>query len=201
MSDKTVDANEAFIEVALSKIEKQDKRMGKIEDLVATLTENNSEVKQLLQGIETLKSDIRSTSVPEGKIAALSVQIELLTRKLAAPPSSKVLHHHHVPKVIWATTLLIVVVCIVSAGWFYTGRKLNGFIENDTKYRALRLDTASKNLQDYLDRLDSVYDANPDMREQILQTENQYRANFYRLQRAIRLKEEARDLEKAAGRK
>ena len=84
---------------------------------------------------------------------------------------------------------------------YITAGKLNNFIANDTKYRQLRLDTAHKNLQLYLDHLDSLYKIQPDMREKVLETEEEYRRNFERLQKAERLKTEAENLEKAAGRK
>jgi hypothetical protein len=72
---------------------------------------------------------------------------------------------------------------------------------NDTKYRWLRLDTVHKDLQLYLDTIDSLYNADPEMRKKVLETEEKYRINSERLERARRLKEEARELEKAAGKK
>lgn len=82
-------------------------------------------------------------------------------------------------------------------GWYLTGSRLAGYIANDTKYRYLRLDTAQKGLQFYLYHIDSLYATYPDLRKKMLQTEEQYRINFERLQRAERLKAEAKDLEKS----
>lgn len=41
----------------------------------------------------------------------------------------------------------------------------------------------------------------PDFREKVLETEEEYRLNFERLQKAERLKTKAKSLEKAAGKK
>ena len=64
---------------------------------------------------------------------------------------NKILHHHHVPKLICITAGLSIVVTLVCAGWYSTSNKLDEYIANDTKYRQLRLDTAYKGLQSYLD--------------------------------------------------
>jgi hypothetical protein len=104
------------------------------------------------------------------------------------------MHHHHIPKLIWISAGLFIALCLVCT-------KLDGFIANDTKYRHLRLDTAHKSLQLYLDQLDSVYKAHPDFREKVLEREEEYRLNFERLRKAERLKKEAKNLEKAAGKK
>jgi len=82
-------------------------------------------------------------------------------------------------------------------GWYLAGSRLAGYIANDTKYRYLRLDTAQKGLQFYLYHIDSFYATYPDLRKKMLQTEEQHRINFERLQRAERLKAEAKDLEKS----
>ncbi len=69
-----------------------------------------------------------------------------------------------------------------------TESKLDRYIANDTKYRQLRLDTSIRSLQHYLDRIDSMYDARPDMRRDVLETEERNRENFKRLEKAEQLK-------------
>ncbi len=80
-----------------------------------------------------------------------------------------------------------------------TSKRLAGYKANDTKYRMLRLDTVHYRLQFFLDRADSLYRVDPDLRKSVLETEEQRRINFERLQRAERLKEEAKKLEKEVG--
>lgn len=199
MDSETNCGSNAFMEVAINKIEKQDKRIENIEAFIKKQTENNAEVKQLVAAIGSLKEDVHNAGLSEKKMSALSTQIDALLDKLSSAPVQKVEHHHHVPKIIWATAILMVTLCTVCAGWFYTGRKLNSFMANDTKYRAIKLDTAHKSLQQYLDDIDSVYTKNPDMRSAVIQKEKEYQANFYRLQKALLLKEEAKKLERDAG--
>lgn len=200
MNSEAPDSSHAFAEIAINKMEKQDKRITDIESQIKTLA-GSAEIKQLTSAIAVLKKNLGQSRVDEEKLSALAAQIDELMNELASPPTHKVLHHHHIPKTIWVLFFLAMLTCIMSAGWFYTSRKLDGFIANDTKYRTLKLDTALYPLQQHLDRLDSVYAINPAMRDEVLQKEEQYIENFYRLQKAMRLKEEARQLEKEAGRK
>lgn len=201
MDSETNYSNNAFIEVAINKMEKQDQRMANIEALIQKQTDKNAEIKQLVAAVASLKERIDNGGISEKNIAALNTQMETFINKLDTTPVQKVLHHHHVPKIIWSTAGLMVALCIVCSGWFYTGKKLHSFIANDTKYRALRLDTSKKFLQQYLDYVDSVYIKNPDMRDVVIQKEQEYVINFNRMQKAWRLKEEAKRLEQAAGKK
>lgn len=138
--------------------------------------------------------------MPE-KLVHFSNRLELAANTLKQPAINKVIHHHYIPKLIWISVGLFIALCLVCSGWYVTSTKLNSFIASDTKYRLLRLDTVHKSLQLYLDHLDSLYKIQPDMREKVLETEEEYRLNFERLQKAERLKTEAKNLEKAAGRK
>ncbi len=201
MDSETNDGNNAFIEVAINKMEKQDKRMENIEAFIQQQIENNAEIKQLVAAIGSLKEDVHNTGLSEKKMSVLSMQIDVLLDKLNSAPVQKVEHHHHIPKIIWATAILMITLCFVCTGWFYTGEKLSSFIANDTKYRAIKLDTGQKSLQQYLYHIDSAYIKNPDMREIVIQKEKEYQTNFYRLQKALLLKEEAKKLERAAGKK
>ena len=201
MDSETNYGGNAFMEVAINKMEKQDKRIESIEAFIKKQTENDAEIKQLVAAITSLKEDVHNAGLSEKKISALSIQIDALINKLDSAPVQKVAHHHHVPKIIWATAILMVTLCIVCAGWFNTGKKLNSFIANDTKYRAIKLDTAHKSLHQYLDYIDSVYIKNPDMRRAVIRKEKEYQTNFYRIQKALLLKEEAKKLERDAGKK
>ncbi len=105
------------------------------------------------------------------------------------------------PKIILISAGLFITLALVSSGWYMTSSKLDGYIANDTKYRQLRLDTSIRSLQHYLDRIDSMYDARPDMRKIVLETEEKNRKNFERLEKAERLKEEAKRFGKRRRRK
>lgn len=191
-------SNNTFIEVAMNKMEKQDERMANIEALILKQT-HKAEINKLVAAVELLKERVDTVDISEKNITDLNTKMETFIRKLDTTPVQKVLHHHHIPKIIWAAAGLMIALCTICSGWFYTGKKLDGFIANDTKYRALRLDTSKKFLQQYLDFVDSVYIVNPDMRNVILQKEEEYEMNFKRMQKAMELKEEAKKLEREAG--
>jgi hypothetical protein len=201
MDSETNYDNNAFMEVAINKMEKQDQRMNNIEVLIQKQINNNAEIKQLATAVESLKQSIKDSSISDKSITALITQTDTLITKLNTTPVHKILHHHYVPKIVWATAALMITICIVCSGWYYTGKKLGSFIANDTKYRALRLDTSQRFLQQYLDYIDSVYNKNPDMRNVVIQKEKEFETNFYRMQKAMQLKEEAKRLERAAGKK
>lgn len=110
-------------------------------------------------------------------------------------------YQHHVPNIIWIAAGLFIVLSLVCSGWYSTSQKLDSYIANDTKYRQLRLDTAQRSLQHYLEQVDSLYDVWPGMRKAILKAEEKKRESFERLQKAERLKKEAEELEMKAKRR
>lgn len=201
MNEQNNNTSAAFMEVTTLKVEGQDKKIAAIEEKIKDIPANTELLQKVLSSVDRLRSDIKEASLMPDKLGQFSSQLELATELLKQPPINTVFHHHHIPKLIWISVGLLIVLCLVCSGWWVTGTKLEGFIASDTKYRHLRLDTAHKGLQLYLDQLDSVYKAHPDFREKVLETEEEYRLNFERLQKAERLKTEAKSLEKAAGRK
>jgi hypothetical protein len=131
----------------------------------------------------------------------LTSRLDTVLFQLSQPPKTKVEHHHHVSHLIWITVGLFFTLCLTGSSWYLTAGQLKTYMGNDTKYRWLRLDTVHRDLQLYLDKTDSLYNADPEMQKKVLETEEKYRINSERLERARRLKEEARELEKAAGKK
>lgn len=201
MNDQNNNTSAAFMEVLTQKVEGQDEKIVAIEEKIKDIPANTELLHKVLRGVDGLRSDIKEASWVPDKLLQFSNRLELATELLKQPPVNKVVHHHHIPKLIWISVGLFIASCLVCSGWWVTSTKLDGFVASDTKYRHLRLDTAHKSLQLYLDQLDSAYKAHPDFREKVLETEEEYRLNFERLQKAKRLKTEAKSLEKAAGRK
>lgn len=201
MNEQNNSTSAAFMEVTSRKVEGQDKKIAAIEEKIKDIPANVELLRKLLGSMEGLRFEIKEASLLPEKLTHFSNRLELAANTLKQPATNKIIHHHHVPKLIWISAGLFIGLCLVCSGWYVTASKLNNFIANDTKYRQLRLDTAHKSLQLYLDHLDSLYKIQPDMREKVLETEEEYRHNFERLQKAERLKKEAENLEKAAGRK
>ncbi|SDX68546.1 hypothetical protein SAMN05444410_1263 [Hydrobacter penzbergensis] len=201
MNQQDNNTSAAFMEVTSRKMEGLDKKIDALEGKLKEIPAHAEPLNKLLDSMERLRSDISEASVLPEKLAHFSKRLELVAEALKQQPTSKVIHQHHVPKLIWISAGLFVGICLVCSGWYVTTSKLNSFIANDTKYRQMRLDTTHKSLQLYLDRLDSLYETYPNMREKVLETEEEHRLNFERLQKAERLRTEAKNLEKSAGRK
>ena len=201
MNEQDNNTSAAFMEVTSRKVEGQDKKIAAIEEKMKDMPANNELLRKLLDSVEILRSDLGSVSLLPGKINNFSNRLDLATDLLRQPAINKVIHHHHIPKLIWISVGLFITLCLVCSGWYVTSTKLDGFVASDTKYRQLLLDTAHRSLQLYLNQLDSLYEMQPDLRKRVLETEEKYRLNFERLQKAEQLKTEAKNLEKAAGRK
>lgn len=201
MNEQNNNTSAAFMEVTTRKVEGQDKKIAAIEEKIKDIPANTELLQKVLSSVDRLRSDIKEASLIPDKLGQFSNRLEITTNLLKQPVTNKVMHHHHIPKLIWISAGLFIALCLVCSGWYITSTKLDSFVASDTKYRQLRLDTAHKSLQHYLDHLDSIYRIRPDMREKVLKTEEEYQLNFQRLQKAGRLKKEAESLEKAAGKK
>jgi len=201
MNEQVNASHAAFMETALKKIETQDKKIADMSQQISSIPDNSQDIKHLKTGMNELKAEIKNARFPVSEMQEFSKQLTIGVRLLKEPVTVKTLHHHHIPKLVWATAGLFLALCLASTGWYIACQKLGGYIANDTKYRLLRLDTAHYSLQLSLDRADSLYQVAPDLRKSVLETEEQRRVNFERLQKAEQLKAEAKKLEKAAGRK
>ena len=201
MSEQESGAGAAFMELSSRKIKEQDKKIAAIENKINEVPSNNEMMGELLAGIEGFRADMQEVLLLPEKLEQFSKQLEDAKSILTQPVETKVIYQHHVPKLILITGGLFLAICLACAGWYLTASKLDNFIASDTKYRQLRLDTAQRGLQLYLDHLDSSYKIRADMRKKVLETEEQYRVNFERLRKAEGLKRDAEDLERAAGRK
>jgi hypothetical protein len=171
---------------------------GFMENQKSNAKKNDSDMQVIRKEFQEVMSDIKGITFPEKAINDLSEKIKANSLLLKNPAETKVLHHHHVPKIILIATVLFIAFSLALAILYVTNNKLNAYIENDTKYRHLRLDTGNPLIQINLDKEDSLYNTTPDLRKMVLQTEEDYLQNFERLQKADRLKAEAKDLEREA---
>ena len=201
MNEESNKINVAFMEVVSKKAEGQDKKIAALEEKIKQMPDNTELFQNLVSAIQGLREDIKESRFSVEKLQWVSARLDTVMTQLSKPIETKMLHHHHIPKIIWITAGLFIVFALVCSGWYMTGSKLDSFIANDTKYRQLRLDTAQKSLQIYLDKVDSLYIARPDMRKIVLEKEQEYQLNFEKLQKAERLKAEAKELERAVKRK
>ena len=175
----------------------------KLNGEIGALIENKKEsgkdqdviLKEIRQGNSQVSRAIEKILSAESKLKQLADTMEKNSMESNSAGAPKIIHQHHVSKVIWVTAGLFLLLSLESAGWLNTVNKLDQFIENDTKYRFMRLDTAAKNLQSYLDSSDARYKSNPEMRKVVIEMEDEYRKNMERLEKAYQLKQEATELE------
>ena len=164
--------------------------------------------KDTATAINKIQEAIQHFSLPDAKSHQLSNKLDKNIQLLQNPVLQKIIHQHHVPKITWIAAALFIGFALVSAGWYMTASKLDGYIANDTKYRYLKLDTGNVILQQQLYWVDSLANAKPNLRDSVIRVEEQYHKNFELLQKANRmnaeaenLKAKAKDLKDQAGRK
>lgn len=187
----------AFMQVAINKIEGQDKRIAAVEERVNNIPDNTQAFQKIMSTIEGLRNEVKTNYFSSKTLEEFTETINESIGIYKELVKRKIVHHHHVPKVIWITAGLFIAFALVCAGWYSTSNKLDGYIANDTKYRQLRLDTANQPLQSYLNYADSLYNLDPDVRNNVIKSEEINSNNFERLQRAERLEAEAKELESA----
>lgn len=201
MNEEVTNTGAAFMEVSFKKIENQEKRIAAVEEKINNIPDNTQLIQKVINTVEGLRNDVKTNHFPTKTFEDFTETINESVGIYKELVKRKIIHHHHVPKVIWIAAGLFIAFALVCAGWYSTSNKLDSFIANDTKYRQLRLDTANRPLQFYLDQMDSLYITRSDMRNIVLQQEEDNRKNFERLQRAGHLKAEAKELEKEVKKK
>lgn len=170
--DQTINGMDSvFMEVVTKKLEHQDHKMAELEEAVNELRGTYKLLHDLINRVLEVKSAIASGRLPSEKPQGFSSRLFQGTSLLRQPVVTNVLHQHPMPKRLWVAAGLFLALCLVSAGWYWTGRKLDDFVANDTKYRYLKLDTARGGLQKYLYVVDSLYRTHPDMRRWLLRQE------------------------------
>ncbi len=201
MNEQLENTSAAFMEVTMKKTEGQDRRIASIEEKVNLIPDNTGLIQKAINSIEGLRNEVKNNRFPTKMLEDFTETINKSFEIYQELVKRKIVHHHHVPKIIWIAAGLFIAFAFACAGWYSTSNKLDSYIASDTKYRQLRLDTANKSLQSYLDQMDSLYYTRTDMRKIVLQQEEDNRKNFERLEKADRLKAEAKELETQARRK
>lgn len=196
MNNASRETSDAFMEVVVKKMEAQDKKISEMAGKTNNDPDYYQPIQELIASVKGLQTAFKASHFPTGKLQELSTHLSLAINLLHQPMKKEVLHHHHIPKLIWITAGLFIVFSLVCSGWYMTAEKLDGYTANDTKYRHLKLYTANKRLQQELNLADSIYHANPNMREIVLKTEEQNKRNLELLQKARRMESEATELKR-----
>jgi hypothetical protein len=165
------------------------------------LSKNETDIISINREFKEIRNDLKDISFPETKLNELSEKLTANSFLLKHPTEARIIHHHHFPKLTWITAGLWLAFTLSLTGLLVSNGKLNGYIENDIKFRHLKLDTGNRRLQIILDQEDSLFNSTPDFKNIVIKTEKQYIENFERLLKADRLKKEALNLEKQAKQK
>jgi hypothetical protein len=201
MNEQTNDSSAVFMEVVSKKQEQQEKKLAALEEKMSSQADTGELLQKISTILEGIQADMKSRLIPQEKLQHLTSRLDTVLFRFSQPLKTNVKHHHHFSQLIWITMGLFLILCLTGSGWYLAAGQLKNYVGNDTKYRWIRLDTVQRNLQMYLDTIDSLYNSDPEMRKKVLETEEEYRINLERLERAGRLREEAIKLEKAARKK
>ena len=186
---------EVSMEITSNKIAKQEKRFEIIEEQLKAFADNKVMLAEAIHSIELWKKEIIKSTISIEVFELFSSRLNKNNHLLEQTAKTKVQHHHHIPKLIWITAGLFISLALALSGWYATSQKANEFIANDTRCRYLKLDT-TQYLQVYLYRVDSLYKTMPDMRKYVFEEEKRLQKNFEKLQKAKKLRGEAKGLEK-----
>lgn len=150
--------------------------------------------------VDEIKDKMQQASYPIQEMQQISMSLETNLQQLKQPLQQQVVHHHHATKVIWATAALFLVVCLLLTGWYHTANKLDLYEANDTKYRYLKLE-GNIAVAHWCRIADSMFIADTNLRNVVLQKEEEKQTNMEMLQRAIEMEEEAEKLRQQANKR
>jgi hypothetical protein len=151
--------------------------------------------------LSRIEKDLFKASGSWNQLSDISEQLRTCARLMQMPKEPQTVRHPYFVKLVLSTAGLFLLVCFLCSGWYTTSSKLDNYIANDTKYRYLKLDSSRKPLQIFIMTIDSFYNANTEMRKNVLAQEEQNRLNFERLEQAALLKAQAKELEEKAKKK
>ncbi|MDH7464676.1 hypothetical protein QEG73_25490 [Chitinophagaceae bacterium 26-R-25] len=196
MEGKDAGIGEAFIEAVRNKIEKQDKKIVEMEELLQVLPHIKDKLSGIFNLFEILNDSKARPDAIEIDVNKLLEALENTSALLQKRAKQSVHHHHHFSKPAWIITGLLLIVTIMVSDLYLTYRKLDGYMANDIKYRFLKLDTTTYPLQKRLYVVDSIYKARHDFRAEVIELEEERQYRLDELSKARSLRIEADEHEK-----
>lgn len=197
MDKQANDIGQPFMEVVTNKFVKQDEKIAGLEERLKSIPDHAGEFVQVKNDLTEIKAIVKRISFPTEEVRELSVNLNASVEILKQPVQNEVRHHHHISKLLWVAIGLLFLTCLFFMLWYSRMEKLGRYKENDTKYRYLKL-YDNKNLRQLLDITDSLFLANPGIRDSIIQREDQIRRNLEKVQRAMDMEQEAKKLREEA---
>ena len=196
MEEKDKNIGDAFMEVVMNKIEKQDKKISGIEEKFQDFAPLPKQLDKLTQFIDQSKVSRDNLQTVEAKSKELLEALQDTRAAIVDTRKQPIQHHHRFPKLLWVTAGLLIALSISISDLCMTYKKLNGYIANDSKYRYLKLDTTWH--QKRLYTLDSIYNADPDFRKRVIEMEEDRQYRLEESSKAALLRKEAEEHDKNA---
>ncbi|MCW3107415.1 MAG: hypothetical protein JWQ09_1921 [Segetibacter sp.] len=193
--------NEVLLGSLIDKVDAFDK---KIEELNKKIDQIPAAYEEVLNPVKTgfkgLRSDVQNIFFPEKEMSQLSGRLATTIELFKKPVEQKIIHRHEILKILWITAALFLSLCLVSTTWFSTYNKLELYKAGDTKYRYLKL-VSNVSLGKQLILIDSLYRADPKMREFVIAKEEQNQRDFETMQKSLQMEKEAKERRKKVRRK
>lgn len=171
-----------FVNTMIDKVDKLDKRMEELEEKHANIPDYKERFDELSLFLIDLKKDLQTLNLPISLLVSLNENLQKNT--IAQNQPKVVVNRHHFHWVAYVAGGLFLILCLVCSGWLQTAGKLDDYIENDTKYRYLQLEP-SLPLQKSLAKTDSIFDADPDLRNRVRDAEERLQME-YKLSKTIK---------------
>ena len=192
--------DEILMKSVIEKVEGQGNKISDIEAALKNHSGNTMGIEDIKNAVVSIKEIAESISFPTKEMRDLSKTIVEVRDRLNRPVLNTVQHHHYIPKILWLAMGLFLALAVVCTGWYMTATSMNENKANDTKYRYLKLNR-NRLLQDLLSVTDSLYRADPDMRDSVIQREEENRKILELLQKAEDMQKEAEKLKRKANAK
>jgi hypothetical protein len=192
--------NDILATSIIEKIETQGNKIAEIEAALKNLPGNIPGIEEIKNILESIKGIVENIYFPVQEMKELSKTVTEYRKQLSQPVHNLVRHHHHFPKIAWITAVFFVALIIVCPGWYMTGTALKAFKANDTKYRYLKLNP-NKALMQMLFYTDSLYRQDINMRDSVIQKEEDLSRLFVLEREAESMKKETEELKRKVKRK
>jgi hypothetical protein len=179
----------------IEKLEAQENKIAEIEVAIKNLPSNTLGVEEIKNVLESIKEIVEGISFPIQEMRELSRSVTECRKQLSLPVQNSVQHHHHFPKIAWLTAVFFVALLIVCPGWYMTGTASKAYKANDTKYRYLKLNP-NRALMQLLFYTDSLYRMDPNMRDSVIQKEEDINRLFVLEREAESMKKETEKLKR-----
>lgn len=171
----------------VEKLDAQENKIKEMQTAINKFPEQQQRIGQIEQDVRHLKSASKNISFPTEQMRQLTQTLAEFREQLNELLKTKESHFRLVLKFLVTGIVLLAAIFYTGWQWYLTHQELSTYKASDTKYRFLKLN-GSKPLRELLLITDSLYRANPGMRDSVLLREEVIREQW-ELQQQIQEKE------------